>query len=420
VAQLEQPPDTRLHATLREMFGYSTFRPGQEKVIRSVLAGMDCLAVMPTGAGKSLTFQIPARLLGGTTLVISPLIALMKDQVDALARRGMRATYLNSTLSEQERRQRLAGLHRGEYELVYGAPEGLEFYLASIFDNIDIKLLAVDEAHCISEWGHDFRPAYRKLTELKQRYGGIPLLALTATATARVQDDITAQLGMKHPVRYQGSFFRSNLHISMVKKTGEPPVGRSLLRLLKHRKGQSGIIYCMRRIDADSLAENLRESGIAAESYHAGLENEVRHERQESFQSGRIKVIAATVAFGMGIDISNIRFVIHRDMPRSIEAYAQEIGRAGRDGEASDCILFYAWPDVLAHDRFAAEIEAPALRKQREEQSRRMYRFADTPVCRHRAMAAYFGERLAMCGSSCDICTRRDVLAESALRKKKH
>jgi ATP-dependent DNA helicase RecQ len=257
------------------------------------------------------------------------------------------------------------------------------------------------------------------LAELKQRYGGIPLLALTATATARVQHDITAQLGMKDPVRYQGSFFRPNLHVSVVKKTGDPPVGRALLQLLKHRRGQSGIIYCMRRQDADGLAENLRASGIAAESYHAGLENEVRHERQENFQRGRTQVITATVAFGMGIDISNIRFVIHRDMPRSIESYAQEIGRAGRDGQPSDCILFYAWPDVLAHDRFTSEIEVPDIRRQREEQSRRMYRFADSASCRHRALAAYFGEPLASCGGSCDICTGRDVLAESASRKKK-
>jgi ATP-dependent DNA helicase RecQ len=420
VSSLDALPDTDLKSTLQSMFGYPDFRPGQEQIIRTVLAGRDCLAVMPTGGGKSLTFQIPARLLGGTSVVISPLIALMKDQVDALARRGIRATYLNSTLSDSERRQRLAQLHRGEFELVYAAPEGLEFYLASLFENIDPKLLAIDEAHCISEWGHDFRPAYRNLASLKQRYGGIPLLALTATATTRVQNDIVAQLRMQDPVRYVGSFFRPNLHISVIKKTGNPPVGRAIVRLLRKRKGESGIVYCMRRIDADSLANMLQENGISAESYHAGLEPEVRHQRQEDFRAGRTKVVAATIAFGMGIDVSNIRFVIHRDMPRSLESYAQEIGRAGRDGAKSDCILFYAWPDVLAHDRFGAEVKDEKLQRLRQEQARRMYRFAETLVCRHKALAGYFGESMACCTEACDVCTKRDVLDEATTRRTKN
>jgi ATP-dependent DNA helicase RecQ len=419
VSLLERSPDTSLRVSLKLMFGYDEFRPGQEQIIRTVLAGLDCLAVMPTGAGKSLTFQIPARIMGGTTLVISPLIALMKDQVDALAQRGIRATYLNSTLAELERRQRLASLYRGEYEIVYAAPEGLEFYLASVFENIDLKLLAVDEAHCISEWGHDFRPAYRNLAGLKQRFGGIPLLALTATAPSRVQDDIVAELGMKDAVRYQGSFFRSNLYMSVIKKTGNPPVGKAILRLLGARREQSGIIYCIRRQDADDLAETLRANGIPADSYHAGLEHDVRHQRQEDFQAGKTKVIVATVAFGMGIDISNIRFVIHRDMPRSLESYAQEIGRAGRDGETSDCILFYAWPDVLAHDYFAKDQPNEKLNKQRQEQARRMYRFAESAQCRHKALAAYFGEHLPTCANACDVCSGRDLLAETSARKKK-
>lgn len=416
----ETTPHAELQNTLETMFGYREFRPGQEQIIRTVLAGRDCLAVMPTGGGKSLTFQIPARLLGGTSVVISPLIALMKDQVDALARRGIRATYLNSTLTDSERRQRLSQLHRGEFELVYAAPESLEFYLAALFENIEPKLVAIDEAHCISEWGHDFRPAYRNLASLKQRYGGIPLLALTATATARVQNDIVAQLRMQDPVRYVGSFFRPNLHISVIKKTGNPPVGKAIVRLLRKRKEQSGIVYCMRRVDADSLAFTLRENGVNAEAYHAGLDPEIRHQRQEDFQKGRIRVIAATIAFGMGIDISNIRFVIHRDMPRSLESYAQEIGRAGRDGLKSDCILFYAWPDVLAHDHFSKEVTDDKLQRQRQEQARRMYRFAETLTCRHKALAAYFGETMDTCHETCDVCTGRDVLEESTRRGKKH
>jgi ATP-dependent DNA helicase RecQ len=326
---------------------------------------------------------------------------------------------LNSTLGEIERRQRLAQLHRDQFELVYAAPESLEFYLASLFENIQPKLLAIDEAHCISEWGHDFRPAYRNLASLKQRYGGIPLLALTATATPRVQNDIVAQLRMQNPVRYVGSFFRSNLHISVIKKTGNPPVGKSIVRLLRKRKNESGIVYCMGRGDADSLADMLRENGISADSYHAGLEPEVRHQRQEDFRSGRTKVIAATIAFGMGIDVSNIRFVIHRDMPRSLESYAQEIGRAGRDGVKSDCILFYAWPDVLAHDRFSADVIDDKIRSQRHEQARRMYRFAETLTCRHRALAGYFGERMDSCAEACDVCSKRDVLEEATTRRKK-
>jgi ATP-dependent DNA helicase RecQ len=412
-ALLEQAPDTSLRRTLKGMFGYEAFRPGQEAIIRSVLARLDCLAVMPTGAGKSLTFQIPARTMGGTTLVISPLIALMKDQVDALERHGMHATYLNSSLGETERRQRLSALCRGKFEVVYAAPEGLEFYLASLLENVDLRLLAVDEAHCIGEWGYDFRPAYRNLARLKQRFGGIPLLALTATATERVQRDIISQLGMEHPVRFQGSSFRPNLRITVVKKTGNPPVGKSIVRLVKARKKENGIIYCIRRQDADDLAYTLRENGISAESYHAGLENDLRHQRQEDFQKGRTKVIVATVAFGMGIDISNIRYVIHRDMPRSLESYAQEMGRAGRDGHLSDCILFYAWPDVLAHDYFASEQKDSALSQQRHDQARRMYRFAETEMCRHKGIAAYFGEAMAACGNACDVCTGRDILAEA-------
>lgn len=415
---LERPADPSLRATLKNMFGYDAFRPGQEAIIRSVLARLDCLAVMPTGAGKSLTFQIPARIMGGTTLVISPLIALMKDQVDGLERHGMHATFLNSSLGEVERRQRLGALCRGKFEVVYAAPEGLEFYLASLLENVDLRLLAVDEAHCISEWGHDFRPAYRNLAGLKQRFGGIPLLALTATATERVQRDILSQLGMEYPVRFQGSSFRPNLRIAVIKKTGNPPVGKSIVSLVKARKKENGIIYCIRRQDADDLASTLRENGIAAESYHAGLENDLRHQRQEDFQKGRTKVIVATVAFGMGIDISNIRYVIHRDMPRSVESYAQEMGRAGRDGLPSDCILFYAWPDVLSHDYFASEQKDSAMSQQRQDQARRMYKFAETTICRHKGVAAYFGETLAPCGDACEVCTGRDILAEAAAASK--
>jgi ATP-dependent DNA helicase RecQ len=255
----------KLRQRLKDTFGYSTFRPGQENVIRTVLAGQDCLAVMPTGAGKSLLYQLPARILGGTTLVISPLIALMKDQVDALVDGGLRATFLNSSLTAESRRERIQGLHRGEYELVYAAPEGIEQSVGPLLEHLDLKLIAVDEAHCISHWGHDFRPSYRNLAGLKGRFGSLPVLALTATATEAVGLDIIDQLGMKDPVLHRGSFFRPNLHLHTFKKGGEgPPVREALLRLVEARLGQSGIVYCLSRKGVEGTTEFLRSKGIRA------------------------------------------------------------------------------------------------------------------------------------------------------------
>jgi ATP-dependent DNA helicase RecQ len=408
----------KLRRQLKDTFGYDTFRPGQEEVIRAVLAGRDALAVMPTGSGKSLLYQLPARLLGGTTLVISPLIALMKDQVDALVEGGLRATFLNSSLSAEERRERIQGLHRGEYELVYAAPEGLEQSVGPLLERLDLKFIAVDEAHCISHWGHDFRPSYRNLAHLKDRFAGLPVLALTATATESVARDIREQLGMKDPLTVRGSFFRSNLHIHAFKKGGEgPPVREAILRLIQARPGQSGIVYCLSRKSVEGTAEYLAQHGIRAKAYHAGLPPAEREAAQEAFRRDDVEVVVATIAFGMGIDKSNVRFVIHRDLPKSLEGYSQEIGRGGRDGASADCILFFSWADVMSLDRFTEDQEGELAEIQRR-QIREMFRFAESSACRHKQLARHFGESIAACGSSCDICTGRDLLAEAPKRAK--
>ena len=406
---------------LEAVFGYREFRPGQRRIIDAVLGGRDCIGVMPTGAGKSLTFQLPAKIMDGAILVLSPLISLMKDQVDALVRLGFRATMVNSSIPFEERRERLAALRRGELELVYLAPEALDGSLRNFIAGCPVALVVVDEAHCISQWGHDFRPAYRKLQGLKQELGDIPVLALTATATRKVAGDIIRQLGMKKPDGFKGSFYRPNLRITAVRKGEQRDQGAvrapkrdfrtDLLGLLRRHAGESAIVYCMSRRAVDQTSDWLRSKGVNAAPYHAGLSDDERLRNQEAFARDEIDVIVATVAFGMGIDKSNVRLVVHRDMPKSIEAYYQEIGRAGRDGLDSDVVVYYSWADVIGYDSFLTNVDDLAQREDTRKKTVDLFRMLDRATCRHQAVCAYFDEVLEPCGDSCDVCRHAGIEA---------
>ncbi len=396
------PPD--LKAVLKHHFGFGSFRPLQEQIIGDCLAGRDVLALMPTGGGKSLCYQLPALVRPGLTVVVSPLIALMKDQVDFLRERGVPAALLNSTLTPDRLQETFRGLDRGDFRLLYVAPERLmQPGLLGRLERWNVGLFAIDEAHCISEWGHDFRPEYRELRELRQRFPEATLMALTATATDRVRADIIAQLRLRDPGVYVASFNRPNLNYQVEPKH---EAYARLLAFLRERDGQAGIVYCGTRRATETLASRLSADGVPALPYHAGLESDVRAEHQERFLRDEVRVICATIAFGMGVDKPNIRFVVHHDLPKNIEGYYQETGRAGRDGDPADCLLLFGRGDQTRQERFIDEKADARERQIAREQLERLVAFAESEACRRKELLAYFGEEFPddNCGL-CDNCT---------------
>ena len=384
---------------LKKYFGYDEFRSLQREIIDDALAGRDVFALLPTGGGKSLCFQLPALLRDGVTVVVSPLIALMKDQVDALRTSGIAATFLNSTLGANEARKRFRGLHRNEFRLLYVAPERLmmESFLESAL-NWNIAQIAIDEAHCISEWGHDFRPEYRELKKLRGQFPDVPIMALTATATKRVRDDIVKQLKLRQPRCYVASFNRPNLTYRVVPKSS---VYEQVREFVRARPNESGIVYCASRKSSNALAEKLTNDGIKALPYHAGMEPKERTRNQEAFLRDDARVIAATIAFGMGINKPNVRYVIHHDLPKNIEGYYQETGRAGRDGLPSECILFFSVGDVVKQRRFIEE-KSESEQRIAHDQLRTMIGYAETRECRRATLLRYFGENFSQ--GSCNGC----------------
>jgi ATP-dependent DNA helicase RecQ len=389
---------------LKSTFGYSTFRPLQREIIEANLAGEDVFALLPTGGGKSLCFQLPALARPGLTVVVSPLIALMKDQVDALQASGVAATFLNSTLGAEESRARLRGLHRGEYKLLYAAPERL--MLDGWVENLktwNVTCIAIDEAHCVSEWGHDFRPEYRQLAKLRTALPDVPMMALTATATGRVREDIVAHLKLVDPQTFVASFNRPNLTYRVVPKD-EP--AKQIIDFVRKREHESGIIYCASRATAERVADSLAGRGFLARPYHAGLPAEERARNQEMFLRDDTRIICATIAFGMGINKPNVRWVIHHDLPKNIEGYYQETGRAGRDGLPGDCLLLFSAGDIAKQTHFLDEITNEQERSIARTQLRQIVHYAESSSCRRAELLQYFGETFPLdnCGA-CDNCS---------------
>jgi ATP-dependent DNA helicase RecQ len=396
-------PVTNLLPSLKSVFGYDAFRPLQQEIIEVSLEGRDVLAILPTGGGKSLCYQLPALQREGLTVVVSPLIALMKDQVDQLQEAGVAATFLNSSLSGGEARSRLSGLERGEYKLLYLAPERL--FLPDFLDKLkrwQVSALAIDEAHCISEWGHDFRPEYRQLATLREHFPNVPVMALTATATERVQKDIVTQLQLVDPGQFVASFNRPNLTYRVMPKQRPR---RQVLDYVAANRDASGIVYCQSRRAVEDYAEALKDAGHKALPYHAGLPQDERIANQEAFIRDDVQVVCATIAFGMGINKPNVRYVLHADLPKNVESYYQETGRAGRDGLPAECLLLFSAGDIAKYSHFIDQVEDEQAARIARQQLRQMADFAEYADCRRGALLRYFGESYTEdnCGS-CDNC----------------
>ncbi|MGK7925681.1 MAG: DNA helicase RecQ [Spirulina sp.] len=411
-----------LETYLKQYFGYDTFRPGQRQIIEEALQNRDLLAVMPTGGGKSLCFQLPALLKPGLTVVVSPLIALMQDQVDTLLNNGIGATFLNSSLAWEEVRSREREILTGRIKLLYIAPERLlseQFlpFLESVRSRAGISAFAVDEAHCVSAWGHDFRPEYRQLKLLRQRYREIPVFAFTATATKRVREDICTQLHLNNPRIYIASFNRPNLYYEVKRKNRQSY--NQLLQAIRTQKGASGIVYCLSRRRVDEISFRLEKDGISALPYHAGMESDKRIEHQNRFIRDDVQVIVATVAFGMGINKPDVRFVFHYDLPRNLEGYYQESGRAGRDGEPANCILFYSPGDKPRIDYLIDQKSDENEQRLARQQLSQIVDYVEGTECRRTIQLRYFGERFSGNCENCDNCRNPQPIEDWTIEAQK-
>ncbi len=411
----------RAREILKHQFGYDSFRMNQQQAIETVLQKKDCLVLMPTGGGKSLCYQIPALMLDGLTVVISPLISLMKDQVDSLKSNGVSAAFLNSTQTPQQQSDVFRLIGNGRLKLLYVAPERLLQSGDQFIDylkTIRVALFAIDEAHCISSWGHDFRPEYMQLAKLKTHFPGIPLIALTATADKLVRQDIVDKLDLHHPALFVSSFNRPNIYYGVEPKRNSYS---QLLQYLSKHKNNSGIIYCLSRSSVENLAEDLKRDGFNALPYHAGLDRPTKERNQELFLRDEVKIMVATIAFGMGIDKSNVRFVVHMDLPKNIESYYQETGRAGRDGLVSDALLFFTWADVIKLKKFAEVENNEAQSKVMLKKLNQMGEFGDLKTCRRKYLLNYFSEETTEVCGNCDNCNTKyerfdgTIIAQKAL-----
>ena len=408
-----QSREPQLLETLKQYWGYESFRPRQLDAINAVMDNRDSITIFPTGGGKSLCFQVPAVHRAGVAIVVSPLLSLMKDQVDALIANGVAAACLNSTLSTAQERLVLDEIADGKLKLVYMSPERLmDSHTLATLEKLDVSFFAIDEAHCVSQWGHDFRPEYRQLAILKQRFPKASVHAYTATATPRVREDIAVQLGLQDPQITIGSMFRSNLNYQIIRRSG----GGQLVEALEQHKNESGIVYCISRKKVESTCKVLQGLGYSALPYHAGLDNRTRQQNQDAFLQDSAKIIVATVAFGMGIDKSNVRFVIHAEMPKSLEAYQQESGRAGRDGLPAKCWLFYNGGDFMTWKRIVSDTPSDSERKMAIDSLDKMTSFCTGVTCRHASLAKHFGEdlKLESC-EACDVCLNEVPLVEDSL-----